>query len=622
MRRKTDKRAGKAEDSTVVFVPSTTGGTLVRKLREREEVMRELTGFGIKFQEAGGTQLKNSFSLDLGKGTHCGRECPPCTSNGEKRQRCRARNIVYETLCTLCNPETNRMEKRENEKAGRRKGIYIGESSRSIHERSREHERDAEGFSKKSHLVKHWMECHPEETKQPPFRFRIVRQYRDCMSRQIGEAIEIQRSGDELLNSKCEYLQNCITRITVNEETWERKERERREEESEKEEELRLEAFKLEKLSTQGAGKRKRKASCLEREEAVVGIVDIGLSTGDEKRAVPSLGKSDEQHQLVNMVINESSLGDAAVVDMGLATCVLKRAMPSLGLCGEQLQHVDQGMGYHDPEPSEAVVDMGLAPCGMERAVPSLSLGGDIQHQRVDRALVTGSKKLKMGAVPQPTEMTKNSNSSAVQHPKNTKKVEKKRKDVLHLNYWNMWWQRMEREGAKEERERRIVNMQRPANSFFSKEGSTNIRQDITDTLTDRIQTTQNSENIDQVETRSTPVKRKCDLWMDLEDISELSTVGSPAKRQRQNFKNLLKYWDGGGGRGKATTISLKDEPQKPKIHIHINTHSNHNLEIGGSEALTRKAVDTKLDTNTHGGGGGESESCQGGVADWSGGGG
>ena len=82
-----------------------------------------------------------------------------------------------------------------------------------------------------------------------------------------------------MLNSKCEYLQNCITRITVNEETWERKERERREEESEKEEELRLEAFKLAKLSTQ-RGKRKRKASCLEKEEegeeTVVGIMDTG----------------------------------------------------------------------------------------------------------------------------------------------------------------------------------------------------------------------------------------------------------------------------------------------------------------------------------------------------------
>jgi hypothetical protein len=45
------------------------------------------------------------------------------------------------------------------------------------------------------------------------------------MSRQIAEALWIQRSSDNLLNSKCEYLQNCVTGTTVNEETWERKER-------------------------------------------------------------------------------------------------------------------------------------------------------------------------------------------------------------------------------------------------------------------------------------------------------------------------------------------------------------------------------------------------------------
>jgi hypothetical protein len=37
-------KAGVMECSTVIFVPNTKSGTLVRKLREREEVMKELTG--------------------------------------------------------------------------------------------------------------------------------------------------------------------------------------------------------------------------------------------------------------------------------------------------------------------------------------------------------------------------------------------------------------------------------------------------------------------------------------------------------------------------------------------------------------------------------------------------
>ena len=40
------------EVKTVVFVPSTRGGVLVRRLRETEETLANITGFGIKFQEA------------------------------------------------------------------------------------------------------------------------------------------------------------------------------------------------------------------------------------------------------------------------------------------------------------------------------------------------------------------------------------------------------------------------------------------------------------------------------------------------------------------------------------------------------------------------------------------
>ena len=65
--------------ASVVFFPSTRGGTLVRKLKDREETLAGITGFGIKFQEAGGTQLGNLFNTNLGKGLHCTRNpCPTC----------------------------------------------------------------------------------------------------------------------------------------------------------------------------------------------------------------------------------------------------------------------------------------------------------------------------------------------------------------------------------------------------------------------------------------------------------------------------------------------------------------------------------------------------------------
>ena len=69
---------------TVKFVPNTRGGILVRKLRDREETLAGITGFGVKFQEAGGTWLMNMFNTNFGKGLHCGRTpYPPCETINE-----------------------------------------------------------------------------------------------------------------------------------------------------------------------------------------------------------------------------------------------------------------------------------------------------------------------------------------------------------------------------------------------------------------------------------------------------------------------------------------------------------------------------------------------------------
>ena len=254
-----------AQVESVIFVPSTRGGILTRKLREREDELARLTGFSIKFQEAGGTQMLRMFSTNLGGGLHCGRKpCPPCDSSEESnRGDCRARNLVYESSCTLCNPSI----RQEDTQVGR-KGVYLGETSRSIHERSKEHQKDASDFSIKSHQVKHWMNTHPEENIQPPFRIKMIKRYRDCLSRQIGEALRIYYSKDQLLNSKNEYVQNCISRVVANEESWQRRERERKEEEEEEREKEMLERFrerKAPKADTQ-ENELEGKASSLQEE--------------------------------------------------------------------------------------------------------------------------------------------------------------------------------------------------------------------------------------------------------------------------------------------------------------------------------------------------------------------
>jgi hypothetical protein len=55
---------------------------------------------------------------------------------------------------------------------------------------------DAEAFSKKSHIVKHWMRSHPDLDVAPQLKIKILEQFKDCLSRQVGEAIAILLSQD------------------------------------------------------------------------------------------------------------------------------------------------------------------------------------------------------------------------------------------------------------------------------------------------------------------------------------------------------------------------------------------------------------------------------------------
>ena len=163
------KAGGQVKTTTVMFVPSSRGGTLVLMMREAEEHLARLTGFRVRMQEAGGVKLSSMFSTDLAKGMHCGRtESHTCNDGGEKRPACKAQSVLYESKCIECNPVSQLeadMDKNSNlpglkenrEMEEGRRGIYYGETSRYLFERVQEHVKDAEDFSPGSHVIKHWM---------------------------------------------------------------------------------------------------------------------------------------------------------------------------------------------------------------------------------------------------------------------------------------------------------------------------------------------------------------------------------------------------------------------------------------------------------------------------------
>ena len=132
---------------------------------------------------------------------------------------------MYESECTLC-AETKKAGKENGDcSLGDGRGMYVGESSRSIYERAGEHETDMKKRSEESHQVKHWLSSHEDLLAPQKFSFKIVRTFKDPLTRQISEAVRIDLKGEGILNSKAEYSRCRIPRLRVDMEEWQEKQK-------------------------------------------------------------------------------------------------------------------------------------------------------------------------------------------------------------------------------------------------------------------------------------------------------------------------------------------------------------------------------------------------------------
>ena len=207
--------------TSVLFVDQTPKGELARRLRELEPRLAKITGFRIKIVVRGGTKLKQALpNTNPWSGSECGREdCVTCKQGDENLQDCFRTNILYESKCLSCVRVGGESDKGRMEVMGRDEAVYVGESSRSLYERAKEHLEDALGQEEDSHIFKHWETCHRGE-EMPRFKFSIVRSFQDCLSRQIAESVRIGIRG-KVLNSQAVYSRCRLPRLTVDRE-WER----------------------------------------------------------------------------------------------------------------------------------------------------------------------------------------------------------------------------------------------------------------------------------------------------------------------------------------------------------------------------------------------------------------
>ena len=104
--------------------------------------------------------------------------------------------MVYENICNVCHVGASGKEEISGGSNPDIPSIYVGESSRTIFERAKEHWEDARGSQQarsKSHMAKHQDMAHGGE--QPSFTMRIVKFHKSALSRQTGEAVRIRRRG-------------------------------------------------------------------------------------------------------------------------------------------------------------------------------------------------------------------------------------------------------------------------------------------------------------------------------------------------------------------------------------------------------------------------------------------
>jgi len=118
--------------STVLKVPSTRDGRLVKALADAEYSLAKSTGYQVKMVEMSGKPLSNFFPQGMPK-VQCHKAwCAVCSeSSSKKPTMCGLKSVVYHGTCRLCENSHRANPDQAH------KGIYVGQTYRTLSERAR-----------------------------------------------------------------------------------------------------------------------------------------------------------------------------------------------------------------------------------------------------------------------------------------------------------------------------------------------------------------------------------------------------------------------------------------------------------------------------------------------------
>ena len=212
-------RAGGYE--SVLFVPPTPGSTLATSIRQMEARTRPRRDFSFRVVELGGVSLKRQLeTLNPGQPTHCGSlDCLPCQSG--KLGICHQTNVCYQISCTQCHEDIQEQRQQHAHQQQQppqnlpKPYIYLGETSLNLRTRSSGHVYSLKRKDQSSALWKHSANHHHGKCDPTMFSMQVVTSHREPLSRQITEGVLIKTSQHPLMNSRSEYKQPRVTRVTM-----------------------------------------------------------------------------------------------------------------------------------------------------------------------------------------------------------------------------------------------------------------------------------------------------------------------------------------------------------------------------------------------------------------------
>ena len=193
----------------MLSVPNTASAGLASKLIRREPNLAKITKYNVKIVEKSGVQLGRLFQRVYTPSSCRWPQCPVCPLNsGKGNSKCRVSNVVYEAKCFECLEMLERGDIQERDV-----GVYVGETSRTLLERALEHVTAADNLDVDNFITKHWASSHRTLESRPRIKFKVIKQFKDALSRQVSEAVWIEHVAN--LNSKAEWGKNSLTRLVV-----------------------------------------------------------------------------------------------------------------------------------------------------------------------------------------------------------------------------------------------------------------------------------------------------------------------------------------------------------------------------------------------------------------------